>query len=157
MNVLFYQYNIGFVRILKYKWKAFFIFKLKIYKPMTRLKPFENVIDVKRVTTVEASRMVRQLHLAASMKVRHGSHKEINDNILGRTTIMYDFSNRIPADTKMYAIFLATLLRLLSAPVRGKIYFRPKCMIARQNEGLYPILALLCHSYSGCVSRLGRA
>ena len=73
---------------------------------MTRLKPFENVIDVKRVTTVEASRMVRQLHLAASMKVRHGSHKEINDNILGRTTIMYDFSHRIPADTILYVIFL---------------------------------------------------
>ena len=26
---------------------------------MTRLKPFENLIDVKRVTTVEASRTVR--------------------------------------------------------------------------------------------------
>ena len=32
----------------------------EIYRDaMTRLKPFENLIDVKRVTTVEASRTVR--------------------------------------------------------------------------------------------------
>ena len=37
----------------------------EIYRDaMTRLKPFDNLIDVKRVTTVEASRTVRQSMLA---------------------------------------------------------------------------------------------